>query len=149
MATPLCMTRIFNLLCNTIIRHILIPFFFPLCLKDLSFIIYSGQLIYCTEFAKHSALQYRLFMSLHKMFFVFFCSCAQAVSSSPLTWIITTLPQPGSRSTIGNYFMAIQCTGSVNGAATAMARSSNPSMFKDGVTRPPPVYALMLEKMSV
>lgn len=144
MANSLCVTCIFNSLCNTVIRHILNPFcgFFSLPLKDLSFIIYSGQLIYCTEFAKHSALQYRLFVSLHKMFFFLiasFCSCAQPVSSSPLTWIVTSAGV--SRH---NYFIAIQCTGSVNGAATATPWQYHPIHVERWRHTTPLAHAVML-----
>lgn len=64
-------------------------FFLPL--KDLGFIIYSGQLIYGTEFAKHSALQYRLFVSFHKtFFFIFYFFNSVFLQLCPGCFIIST-----------------------------------------------------------
>lgn len=82
-----------------------------------------------------------------RCFLFYFLSCLSAAVPRlcrHLHWP-GSLPQPGCRSTIGNYFIAIRRTGSVKGAATAVARQQHPHpcLRRRHVT--PPVHADTLE----
>lgn len=150
MATPLCMTRIFNSLCNIIRRHVLIPFvfiYFLHPLEDLRFIMNSGQPIYCTEFAKHSALQYRLlvrcFFGFYSIFlqlwpgcFVISTDLDRYVSRGLAAQSVTILSQPSAP----GVWMELHQPWHV---------STNPSTFKRWCHATPPVDVVVLEKTSV